>query len=366
MRGEARPFGDDELAFTLKVMGAEVCISVTTLIGSEHTELIRLPTFDLEQLAGRLLTRFEAYCKDRSPVSLRGLADEGRKVFGNLVNRSVSDEKRRFLKKIISTDEILDFSHAIYVFSPKTLHFPFGLLFLGDRQSVNESPETLAKLFLGARAIVVNVIDVGHPILSRRSERQFPANHIIHCIRSCLSGIEIEKKALAAAHFVIHEAHTKEQFISEWNRNCARVGLVHFSAEHAYSDVSQSFEIYFDDPQDPLLISDLYEQLEDSDTQPLVFLNCCETGFFRSDMSESFVSAFARICGGLIATLVKVDSEMAAEFAARFYKRVFGGDCLSEAIVFAKLDLVELGDATGLCFEVWNINHRLTRLKGGV
>lgn len=344
----------------------QVNIELQTLVGTRNILYISISKGEFENQVTSLLKVFEEYVINKSYDNLVLFANAASKALRVLTENAIDDQRRREWKKIFSSETIHDLNHVIYVFSQRNIAFPFGLLYMGTRGSISSLDAVgIANLFLGARSVIINafsgqdeqLLNAGN-IVSCEDD-----NRIIHCIRSTLAGVSDEKLVLdSSPSFKRLEAVTPSEFYRLWNESLPNIRIVHFSAEHGYNIDGKRFEIYLDNLSDPITTSDLYNNLDHADDPPLLFLNCCSTGFFKSDMLESFILAFSKYSWGIIATLVKIDSRTAANFAKDTYVSLFVGYRISEAIMSAKIKMIQLGDATGLCYEMWNINHK-TRLK---
>jgi hypothetical protein len=100
-----------------------------------------------------------------------------------------------------------------------------------------------------------------------------------------------------------------------------------------------------------LYLDELYNKIFSINSEPLVFLNMCESAEITPSLSDSFIHFFInRGAKGVIGTECPMTVEFAHPFSEKFLGDLFAGKTIGEALLNARCHFMKLKNPLGLAY----------------
>lgn len=104
-----------------------------------------------------------------------------------------------------------------------------------------------------------------------------------------------------------------------------------------------------------LYLDELYDEIDNKlQSNPLVFLNMCESAQVTPSLADSFIDFFLdRGAAGVLGTECSMTTEFAHPFAEKFLKAILAGEKFGPALLDARRHFIELKNPLGLAYTLF-------------
>lgn len=312
-----------------------------------------------EKIQETLIENLEYYQNEKSSSNLKELVVAGEKNYKYFFNKLDANAQRCWSSMIKYANH---FNVSLEIRFPPGISFPFGLLYSRKSKEIKwDSKKNIFDGFLGTRFSIRKLYKRNkmrlHSPIFHLADKGSPVK-VVHALDDALSYGRSENRNWSIAGFVDNEEKlNKDNLINIWNSSSTSPHIIHCSSHLFYDDAEKDYFLTLSSNEKVYVREIVSEVSHRTNRPPLLFLNTCNSGLSMYNFPENFVMGlFPNHALGFVATLCKVNDQIAYKMSYEFYQNFFSGKTISDSLDRAKSELIYSdNELSALSYSIWEV-----------